>query len=271
MKNFLFLSCLFIVFGGFTSNILAFDHNHNEWDLLLKKHVVLIAGGNASQVNYSDFKNDRLKLKKYLDSLSAIKKAEFSEWSKDKRLAFLINAYNAFTIDLILTKYPGIDSIKDIGGFFSNPWKKKFIYLLGSKIHLDEIEHGIIRKKGAYDEPLIHIALVCAAKGCPALMNEAYAHGKLDSQLEKALKHFLSDRKRNRFNRSKNRLEVSSIFKWYKSDFETGARGYTSVKAFFAKNAGIIADSSEDENKIRSMTIDINYLQYDWALNDYNL
>jgi hypothetical protein len=270
MKKIFFLSVLFIVLGGLNFNLWAFDHNHSEWDHLLKKHVVLIEGGNASQVNYSGFKNDHQKLKKYLESLSSVKEAEFSSWPKDKRLAFLINAYNAFTIDLILTKYPQIDSIKDIGGFFSSPWKKKFIYLLGKKIHLDEIEHGIIRKKGVYDEPLIHIALVCAAIGCPALKEEAYIHEKLDGQLQEALVRFLSDRKRNRFNRLKNRLEVSSIFKWYKADFETGARGYTSIKTFFSKNADILADTAEDKNKIQSMNFDINYLEYDWVLNDSN-
>ena len=134
----------------------GFDHTHKAWDGLLKKHVVLLPGGTASQVRYAEFAKDRPALKVYLDSVSKVTDAEFSAWTKPQRMAFLINAYNAFTVEKILTRYPDLKSIKDFGTVFGNPWKDKFFKLFGREAYLDQIEHETLRKPGAYDEPRVH-------------------------------------------------------------------------------------------------------------------
>lgn len=245
----------------------AFDHGHTAWNALLHRHVVLSQNGSATQVKYADFKRDRAALKSYLDSLSGVSRQEFDAWSKPEQLAFLINAYNAFTVELILTRYPDLESIKDFGNFINNPWKKKFFKLFGKPTTLDEIEHGMIRAEGVYDDPRIHMAVNCASVGCPALRHEAFVPDKLDTQMEDAVKRFLSDATRNRY--SRGMLEVSKIFDWYGKDFNKGFRGARSVNAFLAAYASQLSKRPEDQQTIRDGKANLRFLDYDWSLNDY--
>ena len=250
-----------------TQTAFAFDHRHAEWSALLDQHVVPITDGNASQVNYASLKADRAALKRYLDSLSAVDEADYRRWSNPQQLAFLINAYNAFTVDLILTRYPDLKSIKDLGSVLQSPWKKAFFTLLGKERSLDDIEHGLIRASGAFDEPRIHAAVTCASIGCPMLRAEAFTADKLDAQLEDGMRRFLSDRSRNRFDVAGNTLSVSKIFDWYKGDFEKGHQGFTSLDATFARYADALGDTPQARNAIRKGGLNIRHLDYDWALN----
>lgn len=243
----------------------AFDHRHAAWNDLVAKNVVWIDGGHASQVRYARFESDRAQLKAYLDSLSAVTRQEFDGWSKAEQLAFLINAYNAFTIEKVLTRYPKLKSIRDFGTFVGNPWKDKFFTLLGTPMSLDGIEHDTIRKPGVYDDPRIHFAVNCASIGCPALRNEAYVAERLDAQLEDQTKRFLSDRSRNRYAAESNRLEVSKIFDWYGADFE---RGKSDLAAFFARYAVEMTDAPDGQRAIRDGKVRVAFLDYDWTLND---
>jgi hypothetical protein len=104
---------------------LAYDHTHRDWSTLLAQHVRLTADGKASRVDYAGMAADRAALNRYLASLSAVSAQEYAGWPKPQRLAFLINAYNAFTIDLVLSRYPDLKSIKDLGSTFRSPWKKE--------------------------------------------------------------------------------------------------------------------------------------------------
>src|SRR3989304_6097750 len=140
-----------------------FDRQHKAWGELLKKHVVLIDGGKASQVRYAELARDRAALTAYLASLSRVSEAEFKSWGKEQQLAFLINAYNAHMVELILTRYPNIKSVWDFGKIFNNPFKNKFFTLFGREFSLDNIEHDTIRAKGVYDDPRIHFAVSCAS------------------------------------------------------------------------------------------------------------
>jgi hypothetical protein len=250
-----------------TTGALAFDHQHASFDSLLKKHVRWNAAGVASQVDYAGFQRDRPQLDNYLAKLSGVDRREFDNWSKPTRLAFLINAYNAFTIQLLLTAYPDLASIKDLGSFFSSPWSKKFFNLLGKQQSLDNIEHDIIRAPGAYDDPRIHVAVVCASIGCPALRDEAFTAERLEEQLEDSLQRFLSDRSRNRYNPQSGKLEVSKIFDWYGDDFAQGFRGHKSLAAFLADYSHLLADSPEDRAEIARQKVEIDFLDYDWKLN----
>ena len=246
----------------------GFDPTHAAWTSLLRKHVRLLRGGQATQVAYTGFAADRAALKAYLDSLSAVTTATFAGWSKAARQAFLINAYNAFTVELILTRYPDLQSIKELGSLLSSPWKPKWIALLGSKVSLDDIEHTMLRKRGDYDDPRVHFAVNCASIGCPALREEAFVAARLDAQMDEQTVRFMSDRTRNRFNAQRDRLELSKIFDWYGEDFRLGHRGITSLPAFAARHADQLADAPTERERIRAGGVDIAYTDYDWALND---
>ena len=237
----------------------GFDHAHKAWDTLLKKNVVPLEGGKASQVRYAEFAKDRSALKAYLESLSKVSEAEFNGWSKEQRMAFLINAYNAFTVEKILTRYPDLKSIRDFGTVFGNPWKDKFFTLLGRESFLDQIEHETLRKPGAYNEVRVHYAVNCASIGCPMLREEAYTADKLDRQLDEQAARFLSDRSRNRF--AGGKLEVSKIFDWFKEDF--GVR-----EQYFSKYARLLADGPDAQKAVAEGKAPITFLEYDWSLND---
>ncbi|WP_300338213.1 DUF547 domain-containing protein [Accumulibacter sp.] len=246
----------------------AFDHRHAAWDALLAKHVRVLDGGNASQVRYTGMQVDRALLAAYLASLSAVTEADYASWSRSLRLAFLINAYNAFTVELVLGKYPDLKSIKDLGSLFQSPWKKTFISLLGQQRSLDDVEHALIRAPGAFDDPRIHVALVCASVGCPMLRNEAFTGERLDAQLEDAMRRFFADRSRNRFDSANGKLQVSKIFDWYGKDFAQGYAGFHTLAATFARYAEQLADTPGARARVRSGDYRLEFLDYDWRLND---
>lgn len=260
-RKYLLLICLMFV-GISTAN--AFDHQ--QWNSLLKRHVVEIDGGQSTKADYAGFATERQDLKRYLASLSAISQAEFDNWSTELQLAFLINAYNAWTVELILTKYPDLTSIRDLGGLFSSPWEKEFIPLLGHTVSLDYIEHELIRGSGRYNDPRIHFAVNCASIGCPALRNEAYSAESLDQQLEKQTQLFLKDKSRNHI--VKNSLQVSKIFKWYREDFEKGWRNAESLQAFLLLYADALALDSEQQKKLAQGQLSVQFMDYDWHLNN---
>jgi hypothetical protein len=239
---------------------------HQLWDDLLQRHVRVLDGGRATQVDYKGMAADRPQLVRYLQILEKVGRKEFDQWPKEGQLAFLINAYNAWTVQLILGRYPDLKSIKDLGSVFRSPWKQVFIPLLGEERSLDDIEHGLIRGSGRYNEPRIHFVVNCASIGCPALMGQAFVDGQLDRQLEEATKLFLADRSRNRLEGAK--LEVSSIFKWYREDFEGGWRGASTLGHFLALYADSLGLSEKDMTALRSGAMNIDFLDYDWRLND---
>jgi hypothetical protein len=239
------------------------DVQYSAWNSLLEKHVKWLPDNKQSRADYAGFKADRAELKKVLDGLSAVTKSEFDAWPKAQQMAFLINAYNAFTVELILTKYPDLKSIKELGNFVTPPWKKKFFKLLGEERHLDWIEHEQLRPN--YADPRVHAAVNCASIGCPALRNEAFTAAKLEAQLDDGMLRFMGDRTRNRAKGGV--LEVSSIFKWFREDFEKGHRGFNKVEDVFAKYAAQLSDDAADQARLKAKTLAVNHLDYDWSLN----
>jgi hypothetical protein len=246
----------------------AFDHDHAAWTALLARHVVPLRGGQASQVRYAGFATDRAALRAYLDALSGVTPAAFAAFGSARQQAFLINAYNAFTIELILSRYPDLKSIKDLGSLLQSPWKPKRVPLLGTKVSLDDIEHGMLRERGRYDDPRVHFAVNCASVGCPALREQAFVAPRLDAQLDEQAARFMGDRTRNRFDPARGRLELNRIFDWYGEDFRLGHRGVTSLRAFAARHADRLADAPADRERIRAQQADVVFLDYDWSLND---
>jgi len=223
----------------------AFDHQ--PWNGLLKKHVVVLEDGKASQFRYGSV--ERKALHSYLSSLSKVGEKEFKTWPRQERMAFLINAYNAFAVEKVLTRYPDIRSIWDFGKIFGNPFKDEFFTLFGRKFSLDRIEHDTLRKE--YRDPRIHYAVNCASVGCPMLREEAYVAARLEQQLEEQAVRFLSDRSRNRYR--EGTLEVSQIFDWFKEDFEPRDK-------YFARYAKVLGSPGG--------AVPVSFLAYDWSLND---
>ena len=135
---------------------------------------------------------------------------------------------------------------------------------------LDDIEHGMIREKGIYNEPRIHFAVNCASIGCPALLNEAYTGAKLAQQLETVTRAFLADRTRNRYNVKTGRVEISKIFDWYREDFESGWHGWHSLNQFLAHYADSLTDNTDAKKKLAAKSVKVSFLDYDWQLNGTN-
>jgi hypothetical protein len=225
---------LFIVFGSTAENPI----DNSLWDELLREYVS--ADG---RVNYNGIKSDEAKLDKYLKILDD--HVPEKTWEENEKLAFWINAYNAFTIALIIDHYP-IKSIMAI----DKAWDQKFIQLGGKVYSLNEIEHEIIRKQ--FDEPRIHFALVCAAISCPVLRNESYEPEKLDEQLEQQGLKFINDPDKNII--SSKKATVSQLFNWFKEDF--------------TKKGTLVDYLNQFSEKKLSQGAKINFMEYDWGLNE---
>lgn len=246
--------CLTLLFlSGYA---MAFDHNHTKFNEVLQKYTK--AGSISTLFDYKNLSNDKQKFISYLNDLENLSKSEFDKFTNDQKLAFWINAYNAYTIQLIIKNYP-VDSIKDIkaGGLlsaFSSPWKIKFIKLLGKELTLDNIEHDIIRKN--FSEPRIHFAVNCASMGCPSLRNEAFVASKLEEQLQDSSLKFLTNEKKNRIDPKKKKVYLSKIFKWYGSDFD---KKYGSYLNFISKN---------HPSKTNIEKFGVSWTDYGWDLNE---
>jgi hypothetical protein len=240
-----------------------FDHGHAAWDALVRKHVRWLPDNKQSRVDYAAFKADRAALAQVLDRYSTVPAAEFDGWTAPQQMAFLVNAYNAFTVELVLREYPDLKSIKDIGSLLRPPWRQKFFTLLNEPRHLDWIQHDMLRPR--YNDWRVHAAVNCASIGCPALRNEAYTAAQLDAQLDDGMLRFMSDRTRNRVR--DGRLQVSPVFKWFREDFEKGHRGVWRVEDVFARYAAQLADNPAEQAQVRARTMPVTWLDYDWALN----
>lgn len=260
---FALLTVVLLVWTGFAAAA-GFDPSYPVYDGVLKKYVT-----QQGRVDYSSLKADPVALEQFLASAADLPRTQFDTWTASRRLAFLINLYNAATLKLIVDHYP-VKSIKDIGGFFRGPWDQTFIKFFGSTVTLNHLEHDILRKQ--YQEPRIHMALVCAAKGCPPLRNEAYTAEKLDKQLEDQSFRYLAGAAGLRIDRSKNVVYVSSIFKWYGGDFrevyapEHGFDGLNPTERAVANFCSRHL-SAEDADFLEKGGYDIRYLDYDWSLN----
>lgn len=243
-----------VLLSSGTATAQTFDHSHAAWTEVLTRHVA--NDGGITVVDYAAIQADASGLDRYVALVTRVTPGRFETWTEPQRLAFLINAYNALTVTLIVDNYP-VTSIKDLGGWFSSPWKKRFFTLLGKERHLDDIEHGIIRAQ--FDEPRIHFAVNCAALGCPPLRAEAYVASRLEAQLEDNTRAFLRDVRRNRY--EDGTLWLSELLNWYARDF---TRHDSSLKSFVA--ARLTDDPAEAAIMAGSKTR-VRFLDYDWTLN----
>lgn len=228
--------------------------DHDLFDRLLRDHV-----DGEGLIDYDAFATSA-EFQTYLASLGH---ADLPGLGRDERLALWVNAYNAWTIELI-NRHGERKSIRNInrtlgllGG--KGPWKERLAEVAGEILTLDEIEHDIIRER--FEEPRIHFALVCAALGCPPLRREAYVGNRLDAQLEDQTRRFLRD------SPSKNRVDVedgvvylSPIFDWYREDFPEGAEGLGGYLAGFHPPGPV-------RELLESGRFAVRFTEYDWSLN----
>ena len=217
--------------------------NHEKWTLLLQKNVT-----EAGLVDYQTFIKEKAALREYLDQLS--ENVPGKNWTEEEKMAYWINAYNAFTVQLIVEHYP-LNSIKDIADgtpMISSPWDIKFFKLAGVDFDLNTIEHQILRSQ--FKEARIHFAINCASLSCPILRNEAYEAYKLEEQLEQQAMAFIQNPEKNSINAQETKLSL--IFNWFQSDFIQD----TDLNSYLKKYEPSIHPSHK-----------IEYMEYNWKLN----
>lgn len=220
--------------------------DHGLYAELLHRHV------HNGQVNYDGFKREESRLDQYLAILETV---DPQDLTVKERFAYYANAYNAWTIKMILSRYPKIGSIKELGIFNTGPWKKKVVRLNGRVLSLDNIEHDIMRPQ--FKDPRLHFAINCAAFSCPPLRSEPYIGNRLDVQLDEATRAFINNPNRNYLDG--DTLYVSKIFRWFAGDFNHDPTGFVLRYA---------QGRLKSELSARRDSIRIAYLPYDWSLNN---
>jgi len=254
----------------------SFDHSYATYNSLLNRYV------KNARVNYEGFINSRAEFETFLRTLGSVDKDVFESWTEEQRLAFWINAYNAFTIKAIIDHYPIKRSFTLVGIFYApsnsilqikGVWTKLQFRALGNMVTLDEIEHQILRKK--FNEPRIHMAINCASISCPDLRNEAYTPEKLEEQLADASINFVNNPDKGVYvNEQSGKVKLSKIFKWFGDDF---INNYGSKKLFnnysLKENAVLnftseYIESEEVKEYLMNNKLKIGYLGYDWHLNE---
>ena len=252
----------------------SFDHS--LYDSVLAAHV---RGG---QVDYAALAVDRGSLDRYVERLGSVAADEFAGWSEPDRIAYLINAYNAVMLKIVIDHYPiepaGFftlkrhaypnNSVRQIEGVFDGIRHT----VAGGALTLDDIEHARLRAN--YSEPRIHFALVCAAASCPPLRGEAYTGQRLDAQLDDQGQAFMNDPRVNRVDREGGVVYLSKIFDWFGEDFavfapDTGYHGAEATRGVLAFVSRYLPGS--DARYLRDGDYEVEFLDYDWTLNDLAL
>ncbi|MEM9276731.1 MAG: DUF547 domain-containing protein [Cyanobacteria bacterium P01_F01_bin.143] len=245
-----------------TSNIFLTQtsFNYQIYNNVLKNYV-----SDRGLVDYQQLQKNRQELDQFNQALAKVNTTTYNSWSEAEKLAFLINAYNSFTLQSIIDQNPLKNSIRDISGV----WTRRKFAIAGLEKTLDNIEHDIIRKE--FNEPRIHMALVCAAMSCPILRDEAYTADNLDSQLDDQTRKFITSSQGFKIDRDRKIVYLSSIFKWFGKDWIanygidnkfTGSKKEQAVLNFISQYL-----SSQDRQYLEQGNYKISYLKYDWSLN----
>ena len=242
------------------NSVKAQTFNYQNYSDVLQKYV-----NSFGQVDYQKLKDDRQALDKINKKIGEISPSLYQAWSEEEKIAFLINAYNSLTLASIINNYP-VKSIRDIPGV----WNRQKFKVVGQEVTLDDIEHQNLRKN--FNEPRIHMALVCAAVSCPKLRTEAYTGEKLNAQLDQQSREFLSNPSNFRIERESNKVYVSSILKWFGQDFEKSYGRTENFKGLNRKETAFLNFISQylspaDAKYLTQGGYRVNYLDYDWSLN----
>jgi len=232
----------------------------------------------AGMVNYGALKENRHDLDEFSRRIAELESDTYSSWGRNEKIAFWINAYNGLTLLAIIENYPikasllgslmyPKNSIRQIAGV----WDDLKFTVLGEDVTLDYIEHSVLRKK--FNEPRIHMALVCAAKSCPALRQEPFSGSRLDEQLDDQTRRFLKNSMKFRINRTQKVVYLSKIFDWFEKDFMDR---YGTDQAYRGQEPAVNAVlnfvnsylSHSDRAYLKDTEFEVSYLEYDWSLNE---
>lgn len=225
----------------FSFLVISINAQTENYDALLKKYV-----DEKGNVDYKNLKSDESKLTEYISYLEETTPTK--DWSDNKTKAFWINAYNAYTLKIILDNYP-LKSIMDIKQKGKDAWNISFAYVGGKNYTLNYIEHEILRKE--FNDPRIHVGVNCASSSCPQLGNFAFTEVNIDIELERLMNLFINDSSRNKI--TKTKIQVSKIFDWFKGDF--------------TKNGSLINYLNNYSTTKINKKATIRFLEYDWGLN----
>ncbi|OGW87484.1 MAG: hypothetical protein A3A81_03885 [Omnitrophica bacterium RIFCSPLOWO2_01_FULL_45_10b] len=252
------MSLFFLTQNPFLYGASGFDHQYSLWNRFLDQYA------GEGRVNYSELKANQVALLDAYQEMGKVTKAEYESWTKNQKIAFWLNAYNVGAILSVVQFYPlkkglswkalafpenSIQQIPDV-------WDRPVFVMLGEKTSLGGIEHEILRKQ--FKEPRIHFALVCASIGCPVLREEPYSAELLDQQLDDQVRQFLTTPEKFRYDKTKNILYLSPIFKWFRKDFEQTGGIVQFIKKYVPESiVGAISGNSK-----------IEWLSYDWSLNE---
>ncbi len=252
-----------------------FDQRHSIYDSLLKEHV------QDAKVNYKGIIKSSEKFNDYITQLGLVSQEVYQNWTDEVRLAFWINAYNAFAIKAIIDNYPIKRNYSLIGLFLpsnsirqiSGVWTDLQFQAVGRKVTLGEIEHEILRKE--FNEPRIHFAINCASMGCPDLRNEAYRPDIIYDQLESQSIDYVNNQEKGvRIDTENSKVQFSQIFNWFGDDF---VESYGNTKLFeersFKEKAILnfvlkYLKSEGERDYLKRNGFSISYLDYDWSLNE---
>ena len=246
--------------------------DYSDYAAVLEEYV-----NRRGMVDYQALKRNPGKLDSFLRSVARLDRSEYRGWPRDSKVAFLVNAYNAITLKIIIDHYPieagwlgsmryPENSIRQISGVFDGIEHT----VMGQDMTLDEIEHETLRED--FNEPRIHLALVCAAMSCPRLLNEPYVGPRLDEQFRSQAENFVRWDDNFRISRGEDTVYISSIFDWFGQDFiET----YGTEQKFGGHSAKVRAVlnyledfvSEPDRRYLRIASYDVEYIDYDWSLN----
>lgn len=250
--------------------------DHSLWDNLLRDHVVLTQQDQRGRIDFPALSFKLGQLTAYLTQISRVKRSDFSSWDRSEQLAFLINAYNAFTVErrLRVSSSPALAkayaprNIREkrvLMSWVQNQWNIQFIHWMGELTSLRELDEDWIRRPGVYDEPRVHFALYRGFHEGPPLFNRAYNGMELEQQLERATRAFLSNRSQNRLDTVTHTLEVSELFNWYQRDFERGWQSWPSLSQFFIHYRGYLSDNSEAEQMLADDNFQIIFQEFNWS------
>ncbi|MHC4584184.1 MAG: DUF547 domain-containing protein [Planctomycetota bacterium] len=272
------LTGLFMASSAFSSQALAAEPEKHGFDYSDFAEALKINVDDVGMVNYRKLKAEPQKLRAFITELGNLDRKDFDKWDDNEKIAFWLNAYNALTLKAIIDNYPikssffksriyPKNSIRQIAGV----WDKIKFKVMGQNLTLEHIEHKILRVK--FDEPGIHMAMVCAAFGCPPLRNEPYTGDKLQEQLDDQTHRFLANPEKFKIARADSRIYLSPIFKWFAVDFikkhgppKNIGRHNKEQSAVLNFIASYLDRAQRDY--VLSGKFKIKYLKYDWSLNE---
>ncbi|KAA3631822.1 MAG: DUF547 domain-containing protein [Calditrichaeota bacterium] len=249
----LFISCS-------SKEIVAFDHSYKHYAQLLQETV---------KDGLVDYKNIKASLPSYDSTyadFSSLDKGQYKSFTREQKIAYMINAYNFYTIKAIVDHYP-VKSIKNIKGV----WDDLEFPVAGEKMTLDNIEHDILRKE--FKEERVHVAVVCASISCPELWDKPFLPDSLDAHLNLRAEAFARDSLRNSINFEKKEMKLSKILDWYSSDFK-GKYDSDDVFPYLSGEKRSVANfiyqhlDDTTRQKFKGKKMKVGHLGYDWNLNE---